>query len=112
MKYVFEKDIQLSIIHWLADNHFLHWRNNNIPAYKRRSRSGGVISGLPDIFVVRDGIIIGIEVKRGMVGDHKLSPEQGNFAVALTLDGGKYYTVHSLEEAKAIPELSYNVRFP
>lgn len=92
-----ESELQASIIQWLIAKRFMWWRNN----------TGGMMSegghfvrfgstGSPDIFVVRAGICIGIEVK-GTPGG-KQSLEQKGFQEKLEEAGGTYILAYSMED--------------
>jgi len=106
-----EKDIQRDIADWLRLNQFLFWRSNNFPAMGRigaggemrfRSMPKDTPRGLPDLMIIKDGVFIGIEVKRE---GNKLRPEQADFGMRLVQHGAKYHVVHSLAEFLALPFL-------
>ncbi len=110
----FEKDIQRTICEWLDLNKYLFWRQNNVPIFGKnnggnfvhRSMPKYTPKGLPDIMCIVKGEFIGIEVKRPKM---KLRPEQAEFGAKLSLHGGKYYTVHSLEELLSLPEFHVSI---
>ncbi len=111
-----ETQILLEICDWLKKEGFFFWRSNNIPAGGRtfgtfRALPKYTPRGLPDIMIVRNGTFIGLEVKREGSEDErekngrkiragKLTPDQAEWGVGLTVSGGEYYCVHSLQEVK------------
>lgn len=68
-----------------------------VPGPQRRFMKFGVV-GAPDIFVVKNGAIYGLEVKapKGRQNENQIAFQQG-FEKA----GGKYYVVRSLEDVQA-----------
>lgn len=84
---------------YLAYKRVFAWRQNSGAAVienggKRRFMHFGA-TGAPDIFVVKDGSIYGLEVKSkvGRQNDNQKAFQQG-FEAA----GGKYHIVRSLED--------------
>ncbi len=55
--------------------------------------------GLPDIIVIREGRLIGLEVKRR---SGRQSSEQKEFEYAANQAGATYHVVHSLDEVIAL----------
>lgn len=89
-----EKDIQKEICKYLVSRGFLFWRNNNATSFKNRATNKNFTpNGLPDIFIVLDGKLIGLEVK---VKDGVLRDSQKAFGDRLTRAGGYYYVVRSI----------------
>ena len=106
-----EKDIQREILEWLDTQEMkyplMFWRQNNGSVFGRnnagnmafRSRGKFVPKGIPDIWVVTCGRLIGFEVKRpgGVVRE-----EQKEFGSKLVNHGGYYFIVKSLQDVKEI----------
>src|SRR3990167_5156805 len=95
-----EKDIQLEICNWLAIKGFFFWRNNTTGVYDPtqklfRAKPKYALNGLPDIIIIKNGIFIGLEVKRPKA---RQSDAQVTFQNNLEKNGGQYYVVHSLLE--------------
>lgn len=108
VKRILEKDILASICEDLTKKDLLFWRSNNIPVFGR-SNDGNFRframpkygrRGVPDILIVNKGKFIGVEVK---MPKKELRPDQGDFGMELTLNGGMYCVAHSLEEFKSFP---------
>jgi hypothetical protein len=96
-----ERDTQKAILEWLLWKKVFHWRNNSgafvMPAtdrHRRRFFRAGAV-GSPDIFCVRKGKIIGVEVKSEK---GRQSVSQKVFEVGLLNAGGIYLLVRSLNE--------------
>jgi hypothetical protein len=91
-----ENEIQSTIIDYLKQKRYFFWRQNSgaMQISHRFLRFGKV--GSPDIFVVKKGRIIGLEVKRP---DGEQSQAQIQFGHDLVAAGGYYYVVRSLDEA-------------
>jgi hypothetical protein len=102
LKRASEHEIQRQILDWLKIMGFFYWRNNtgtSGPMFhngKRRFVRFGT-PGSPDIFVVDDGQIYGIEVK---AEGKKVSELQMNFGMELTRAGGKYIVASKLEDVQ------------
>lgn len=87
----------------LANLKIFFWRQNNVPVYAQsndgqyrfRALPKHTPRGLPDIFLVVRGQIVGIEVK---VEGRPLRSEQRDFGDNLTIAGGRYFVVHSVDE--------------
>ncbi len=109
-----ETMIVKEICDWLFSNcsaeSFTFWRSNNIPVFGR-ALPKYTPRGLPDIIVVIKGRIVALEVKRpGSDTDRELngrkvrpgvlSSDQKIFSTALSIAGGLYYLVTSLDQAK------------
>ncbi len=95
-----EKEVQNAILQYLQVKRVFHFRNNTGAT---KTATGGFIKfgtpGSPDIIVVKEGIFIGIEVKRP---GGKLSPNQKLFCDALIAAGGRYVVAQSLEDVMEI----------
>lgn len=94
-----ESDVQKLILNWLKLRRYFHWRANTggmSGAHKGKAwfvRFGR--AGQPDIFVVRNGLLIGIEVK-GVKGVQ--STKQLEFQTELIRAGGQYILARNLED--------------
>ena len=105
---ILEKDIQREICDWLwNETGLFFWRQNNTPVHGRIGQGGEVrfrklpkyaLAGVPDIFIIKNGKFIGLEVK---TPKRKLSPAQEHFGDKMAQNGAFYRCVHSLAEAKA-----------
>jgi hypothetical protein len=95
-----EAEIQRAILDYLTLKRYFHWRNNT-GAFK--AEHGGFYRfgtpGSPDIFVLHDGTLYGIEVK---APQKKQSEAQLHFQVQMTLQGGVYVVAHSIDDVQAI----------
>lgn len=99
-----ESEIQSQIIDYLQllENQgklFLH-RVNNISVYDPKIRTHrvfpkGAKKGFPDIICLKDGLLIGLEVK---TGEGKQSKEQKEIEKYFKKHGAAYFVVRSLEE--------------
>ncbi len=98
-----ERDIQSSILEYLfyrAKSNMLVWRQNTHPTFNQKAERYQAMpkysrKGVPDILVVKDSIMYGLEVKRP---GSKQSPDQRLFEQDLIAAGGKYYVVTSIED--------------
>ena len=91
-----ESDIQKSIIDYLTIKKVFFWRQNSgavVTESKRFIRMG--ITGAPDIFIVKNGQIIGLEIKT-LKG--RQNENQKNFQEMFEKAGGIYYLVRSLDD--------------
>jgi len=100
---ILEREIQLAICDYLAyKRDIMFWRQNTNPIHadgKFRSMPKYSKTGVPDIIVIKNGIFIGLEVKRPK---NKQSEAQIEFQKELEKVGGKYYIVCSIDDVKAI----------
>ena len=83
-------------LEYLEYKGYFFWRNNSGALKTERGgfvRFGSV--GSPDIFIVKNGICIGVECK---VGKNKLSEAQFTFGENLVKAGGTYIVVRSLDD--------------
>lgn len=98
---ILEKDIQRSILDYLALKRVFHWRNNT-GAFKgehngkTRFVKYGTL-GSPDIFALHKGILYGIEVKRP---GGKQTEGQRLFEFDMTQNGGVYRIAQSIDDIK------------
>lgn len=97
-----EGEIQKAICEYLQAKGYFFWRQNNHSTYDRtrgRFRRPGkhFMYGLPDIFVVYRGKIIGIEVKRRL---GKLSDYQEKFCTDFRLHGGVYLVARCIQDVE------------
>ena len=101
-KKVLEKEIQLAICDYLSYRGHFFWRQNTMPVFsegKFRSMPKYSKNGVPDIILIKDGIFIGLEVKRP---SGRLSEQQIAFQEEVTKAGGKYYVVTSIDDVQTI----------
>ncbi len=95
-----ESEIQKAILEYLKLKGYFCWRNNS-GAFK--TERGGFyrmgIKGAPDIFLIKEGRFIGLEVKTRL---GTLSEAQEAFKVALEAAGGTYLIVRSLDDVTPI----------
>lgn len=102
-----EKDIQKVICQYLFDlKHYFGWRQNTAPTVQKsaegwqfRRMAAHTMKGTPDIILIKDGIFIGLEVKRP---GGKQSDDQKEFEKNCLKAGGKYHIVTSLEDVRAL----------
>jgi hypothetical protein len=100
-----EKDVQRAICDWLYQNGYFFWRQNNIPVFgmsndgKKRFRSLPKYTpkGIPDIFVVHEGKLWGIEVKR--IGA-EVRPAQLDFGKSMKEHGAIWVVVNTWQEVR------------
>lgn len=100
---VTESDIQRGICDWLSVCGLFFWRSNNVPVFARSN--DGVMrfralpkftpKGLPDILLLRNGKLIGFEVKRPGA---KLTDEQEKIGALFRANGGEHYRVESVSD--------------
>src|SRR3990167_6222466 len=92
-----EKPTQKAILQYLTMRRIFHWKNNTVGIYKKTTDSyiPSQAVGSPDIFAVKDGRIIGIEVKdiKGAQSEH-----QKAFQAGLEKAGGIYILARSLDD--------------
>lgn len=101
-----EKDIQLAICDYLAFRKHFFWRQNTGAMIDHkagkltfRAMPKYSINGVPDILLVKDGFLIGLEVKRPKTTQ---SPVQKEFEKKLKDAGGEYHVVRSIDDVKEI----------
>lgn len=94
-----EKYVQQSVIQYLQLKRIFHWRNNTggvVSTYKDRTyfhRYGAI--GSPDIFVIKNGKIFGIECK---ADNGKQSENQVVWQKDFEQAGGIYLLVKSVDD--------------
>mgnify|MGYP001564961686 CR=1 FL=1 len=99
-----ETDIQFAICEYLFVKKHFFWRSNTIPVFdtkanRYRPMPKYSMTGIPDIIVIRDGIFVGIEVKRP---GGKLSDSQKVFKEKCLESGAEYYIVSSIDDVEKI----------
>lgn len=105
-----ESEVQREICDFLYSLKLFFWRNNTIPVFGRAMPKYS-LKGLPDIFVIHDGMVIGFEVKREGSDTEReksgrkiragmLSPDQAEVCRRLENAGGFYYCVRSVTDVK------------
>lgn len=100
---VSEKDVQRTILAWceLQQNvsKLMFWRNNTgAVVFERKNKSSFVrfgSVGSPDIFILSNGKLYGVECK-GSTG--KLSDAQAEFGRKMMVQGGEYIVAHDLND--------------
>ena len=100
MNTIKEKDIQLAICNYLSLKKYFFWRQNTVPVINHNTGNFRAMpkyskTGVPDIILVKNGLFIGLEVKRPQ---GKQSDNQKKFQEELENAGGKYYLVTSLDD--------------
>lgn len=98
-----EAEIQNTILAYLKYRRVFHWRQNSGAGIMKQGAGTrfirfGVI-GAPDIFVIKDGTIYGLEVK-SKVG--KQNDNQKEFQEGFEKAGGAYHVVRCLEDVQKI----------
>lgn len=91
-----ETDIQRSILDYLKLKRVCHWRNNS--GAMKTDRGGFYrfgTPGSPDIFVLQNGTIFGIEVK---TETGRLSDTQIAFRDTFEANGGHYIIARSIDD--------------
>lgn len=98
-----EHEIQSQILDWLKHKRYFHWRNNvgaSVGQYKGKSRFIRFgVKGSPDIYVLRHGKLIGIEVK---TKNNYQSQEQIVFQTEFEKAGGKYLVAWTLRDVELV----------
>lgn len=102
MEQVKESDIQASICQYLELKRYFFWRQNvggvfSNGHYRRMPKYS--MTGVPDIILVKEGIMWGLEVKRPK---GKISESQQIFKEKLEKAGGKYHIVTSIDDIIAL----------
>ena len=90
-----ESQVQNAIIQYLTLKKLFFWRNNSgcIFSNKRMIRLG--ITGSPDIYILKKGVLIGLEIK-GSEG--KQTALQKKFQQRFEKEGGLYYLVREIND--------------
>ena len=100
-----EHAIQNLILEYLATKRLFFWRNNVGSAVFENKKTGKQrfirfgIAGAPDVFVLKQGQLYGLEVKSAK---GKLQPSQIEFQKGFEAAGGFYAVVRSLDEVIGI----------
>lgn len=94
-----EAFIQAEILAWLRTTGLMHWRSNSGSLFLHGRHINLGPLGCADISLVlpTHGTFVGMEVKSAKGA---IRPDQITYAKGLTDQGGKYYIVRSLEDAK------------
>lgn len=95
---VTEHAIQQSIIEWLQYKNWFVWRHNSgmvQTIHNTMVRMG--VAGMPDVFALKDGLLIGVEVKRP---GKKATELQEQMLKELENHGGRTIIAHSVEEVE------------
>ena len=99
-----EKEAQKAILQYLQLRRIFHWRNNTGAMVvgegtaSRRFLKFGT-EGSPDIFILKEGVLIGLEVKSDT---GKQNDAQLEFQKNMEKNGGKYFVVRAVDEVQAI----------
>ena len=90
-----ETDLVNACLQYLSYRPWLYWRNNSgaLPTAKGGFIRFGAV-GSPDIFILREGNLIGVECK---VGRNKQSPVQKNWEKIMERNGGRYWLIYDIE---------------
>lgn len=98
-----EKETQKAVLEYLTLKRIFHWRNNSgmmFSEYKGKKRAIKLgTTGSPDIFVLKNGTLIGIECKSDT---GKQNDDQKAFQKEMEKNGGKYFLVRSLDDVVPI----------
>lgn len=94
-----ESVIQADILQWLNTTGLLHWRSNSGVLFLRGRRINLGPVGCADISVIVPpmGRFVGLEVKSA---NGKVRKDQVIYASGLTSQGGAYFIVRSVQDAK------------
>lgn len=94
-----ESFIQAEILKWLRTTGLMHWRSNSGSLFLHGRHINLGPLGCADISLVlpTHGTFVGMEVKSAKGAIRK---DQITYAKGLTDQGGKYYIVRTLEDAK------------
>ncbi len=94
-----ESVIQADILKWLRSTGLMHWRANSGSLFLRGRHINLGPLGCADISVIIPslGRFVGLEVKSAK---GKVRPEQVAYAAGLTAQGGLYFIVRSVQDAK------------
>lgn len=97
-----ESDMQKTIIDYLNFRGLLNWRNNmgaimhSVKGEMRYRKNPN--KGMPDLFTLYCGLLVGIEVK----AKTKQSPEQYSWQQRLEQNGAIYILAHSVEDVAEV----------
>lgn len=103
MKKRTESDVVRAILDYLYSKRYFAWRNNTVGVWddkkKAYRKNPNTAIGAPDIFVLHQGIFIGLECKTD-TGKH--SDEQKYFGNMMMSRGGKYFVVREVDDVVKI----------
>ena len=95
-----ESQIQTQICHYLTLKKYFFWRNNTTGIYDPtkkvfRRMSAFAMAGVSDILLLKDGLLVCIEVKRpkGIQSEH-----QKEFEKLVKANGGVYLIATSIDD--------------
>ena len=99
-----ETDVLHSICDYLTVKKHYFWRNNTIPVFSKNNNAFIRMpkysrTGLPDIIIIRDGFIIGLEVK---TEKGRQSPNQVQCQKDWKEAGAEYWVVRSIDEVQIL----------
>ena len=96
-----ERDLQKQVVEYLKEKNIFHF--SIVPPSKRFMISG-VKNSLPDIYALRNGVSIFIELKAKEYSKNHADRQQRQFEVRKEIiqNGGLAYLITSLEELKEI----------
>jgi hypothetical protein len=99
-----EKDIQMAICDYLAFKKHFFWRQNtsaiiNHKTGNFKSMPKYSLNGVPDIILIKDGIFIGLEVKRPKGVQ---SENQKEFERRTKQAGAQYHIVTSIDDVQKL----------
>jgi hypothetical protein len=100
---ILEKTIQKAILDYLELRRAFYWRNNSGMHFftGKNGKSAAMRmgkTGSPDIYILKNGKLIGLEVK----GASSQSDSQKSFQTEFESNGGIYYIVRSVDEVQAL----------
>lgn len=100
-----EGKIQAAVLNYLKKEGVFCWRQNNLPVYDKKIngyRAHTGLKGVPDIISIINGRFVGFEVKtaRG-----KQNADQKLFEKRTNQNGGAYFVVRSVDDARKALEL-------
>lgn len=102
VRHVKENEILRQVEEWLTARHIWHMRLNNAAGKAQSGQfmrsftcNGHAVCGVSDIYAVKDGVSLWIEIKRPVGG--KVSDAQRNFLDAMNRNGAVGIVVNSIE---------------
>lgn len=102
-----EADEQIALVHYCRLNGYRYFRVPNetyTTSWKQKAKNHalGVVRGVPDLFVLAQGRLVAIELKRLKGG--VVSPEQREWIEALNVAGVPAYVCRGAEQAIKVIE--------
>lgn len=98
-----EGDIVRAVMDYLYCKQYFCWRQNNVGVYDQKNqcyrKNRNTTKGVPDIFVLRNGVLIGLECK--MPTGHQ-SIEQQQFQNKMLANGARYFIIRELNDVVEI----------